>query len=298
MKARNKFLSFVLAFTFIYILNPFCICAASEANKFDDELSFVAIIKNEAPYIEEWIEFHKLVGVSKFYIYDNESEDNLKDVLKKYIDSGEVVYKYYPGKCKQNAAYTEAVNDYKNKTRYMGFIDIDEFVIPTQADNLVKVIDDVLSKDKNAAGLAINWRVYGSSGFKEKPKGLVTENYRNRGEDAWRINIHVKTICNPRLVSHFCNPHFAIYKSPYYAVNENGKKVDQWHNDENTCKKVRINHYFSKSFNEFVAKRNRGRADILQMRGMEEFAQHDKNDVYDYIMEPYVNKLKQKLKVR
>jgi hypothetical protein len=35
-----------------------------------------AIIYNEAEYIAEWIEYHLLVGVQKFYIFDNESTDN------------------------------------------------------------------------------------------------------------------------------------------------------------------------------------------------------------------------------
>lgn len=35
-------------------------------NRYDNNLSFVAIVKNEGPYIREWIEYHKLVGVDKF----------------------------------------------------------------------------------------------------------------------------------------------------------------------------------------------------------------------------------------
>ena len=44
-------------------------------------LSVVAIAKNEAPYIKEWIEYHKLVGVERFYFYDNGSTDNTREVL-------------------------------------------------------------------------------------------------------------------------------------------------------------------------------------------------------------------------
>lgn len=66
--------------------------------EYKNKLSFVAIVKNEAPYIIEWIEFHKLVGVDKFYIYDNESSDNLKELLQPYIKSGIVVYHSSPGK--------------------------------------------------------------------------------------------------------------------------------------------------------------------------------------------------------
>lgn len=77
--------------------------------KFPQYLSLCAIVKNEAPYLPEWIEFYKLVGVEKFYIYDNESSDNTKEVLKPYIDAGDVVYTYQPGQAQQVVAYNDAV---------------------------------------------------------------------------------------------------------------------------------------------------------------------------------------------
>lgn len=70
-----------------------------------NKLSFVAIIKNEAPYIIEWIEYHRLVGVEKFYIYDNGSTDNIKDILTPYISNNTVVYHEFPGKEMQLSAY-------------------------------------------------------------------------------------------------------------------------------------------------------------------------------------------------
>jgi hypothetical protein len=39
-------------------------------------LSICAIFKDEAPYLQEWIEFHRLLGVEKFYLYNNNSRDN------------------------------------------------------------------------------------------------------------------------------------------------------------------------------------------------------------------------------
>lgn len=143
-----------------------------DENKYKDELSFVAIVKNESPYIKEWIEFHKLVGVTRFYIYDNESTDDLEDVLKNYINSDEVVYRYFPGRAQQLIAYQEAINDYKDKTKYMGFVDLDEFVVPVEENNLVYIIDDIMKKDSKIAGVGINWLVYGSSGLINKPNGF------------------------------------------------------------------------------------------------------------------------------
>ncbi len=44
-------------------------------------LSICGIMKDEGPYLVEWLEFHKLVGVEKFYLYDNSSSDNSIDIL-------------------------------------------------------------------------------------------------------------------------------------------------------------------------------------------------------------------------
>ena len=72
--------------------------------KFKYFIAVACIIKNEGPYLKEWLEYHKLIGVEHFYVYDNESTDDTKDILKPYIDSGEVTYIYYPGRDKQDEA--------------------------------------------------------------------------------------------------------------------------------------------------------------------------------------------------
>jgi hypothetical protein len=45
-------------------------------------------LSDEAPFLREWIEFHRIVGVDKFYFYSNDSKDKYKTVLKPYIASG------------------------------------------------------------------------------------------------------------------------------------------------------------------------------------------------------------------
>ena len=54
-------------------------------------LAIVANFRDEAQYLPEWIEFHKLMGVSKFYLREHVSTEGLK-VLSQYIDQGLVVY--------------------------------------------------------------------------------------------------------------------------------------------------------------------------------------------------------------
>src|SRR5919204_208118 len=54
-------------------------------------LSACAIYRDEAPYLREWIEFHGLVGVQRFFLYDDGSTDHHDEVLAPYIEDGTVV---------------------------------------------------------------------------------------------------------------------------------------------------------------------------------------------------------------
>ncbi|MDR0319707.1 MAG: glycosyltransferase family 92 protein [Rickettsiales bacterium] len=98
--------------------------------EFPHKLSILAIAKNEGPYFREWIEFHKMMGVEKFYIYDNESTDDTKEILAPYIKSGLVEYTWWPGIKQQTKAYKDAIAKYKFDTQWLAIIDLDEFLVP------------------------------------------------------------------------------------------------------------------------------------------------------------------------
>ena len=102
-------------------------------------------MKNEAPYIREWITYHRIVGVEHFYIYDNESEDNLKEVLQPYIDARVVTYIYFPGCLKQKAAYNNAIKCFKNETKWIAIIDIDEFIVPIKTEKIIDALNEIKS---------------------------------------------------------------------------------------------------------------------------------------------------------
>ena len=91
-------------------------------------LAVCAIAKNEGPYFKEWLDWHIGQGVEKFYIYDNESTDCTREVLAPYIESGIVEYIYYPGYRRQIAAYDDCIDRHRFDTRWLAFIDLDEFI--------------------------------------------------------------------------------------------------------------------------------------------------------------------------
>ena len=78
-------------------------------NLFPYDLAVVAILKNEGRYLKEWLDYHLLAGVDHFYLYDNDSTDNYKEIIAPYVEAGLVTSKFFPGKKMQLEAYDEAV---------------------------------------------------------------------------------------------------------------------------------------------------------------------------------------------
>ena len=138
-----------------------------DTSLFRYELAVVAIFKNEAHYVKEWLDYHLLAGADHFFIYDNESTDDIKEVLKPYIENGIVDYIFYPGRCSQVAAYNDAVDKHKFDCMYMAFIDADEFLVPRGGKSIKTVVHELLDDKPFAAGLTPNWQMF-SSGGQEK----------------------------------------------------------------------------------------------------------------------------------
>lgn len=173
-----------------------------QSRNFLHEIAIVAIAKNEGAYVKEWIEYHRLVGINKFYFYDNESNDDTFEVLMPYIESKIVEYVFISGKSKQLDAYDDAIRKHKDECRWMAFIDLDEYLFPMQPLKPIHEIVNrlVLKAGKGAAGIGVNWAIFGSSYYTNTPEGLITKNFIRRGENTHWLNYHIKTICNPRLV--------------------------------------------------------------------------------------------------
>ena len=273
--------------------------------------SIVLIAKDEDRYIQEWIEYHRIVGIEHFYIYDNESKPSFKSILNRYIDSDIVTYINYPGKLMQMNAYNHALKHFKFETEYMAFIDADEFLVPVTYKTIPEEIDYIIDHydkrkfkvDWEPGGIAVNWRWYGSSYHREKQNGLLIENYTYRAEDDYDQNAHVKTICNPRLAIAFeGHPHSCTYRKGYFNISEMGSYVPGAFFYDSACRHLRINHYHMKSEEEFIEKWHRGWPDRVRTFEDDEQLKRDFrteeeecNKVKDDIMEKYVDELKKRI---
>lgn len=136
------------------------------------ELCVCAIFQNEAPYLKEWIEYHKLLGVEHFYLYNDRSQDNYQEVLNPYILRGLVTLTdCFPQNqethfSNQRRAHVRGLNAARCSTRWLAFIDIDEFIVPKNVDTVL----EMLKPYENDLGVVIRWIKFGTSGFWELPQ--------------------------------------------------------------------------------------------------------------------------------
>lgn len=249
-------------------------------------LSIGAIFKNESDYLREWIELHRAVGVEHFYLYDNESSDAPEQVLAPYLDSGLVTLHRAPGAVPQMNAYVHCVATHAAESRWIAFIDVDEFLFPTEPVDLHSLLADY----EEFPALAVNWVSFGSSGLIEQEPGGVLERFRRRGTldhvvpyphlalpgGGYRpLNTHVKSIVDPRRAVSCGNPHFLEYAGGDSAVDELGRRVQGAFTETVSVERLRLNHYWSKSRSEFETKLAKGRADSTSRRSWEEFDLRD-----------------------
>ena len=135
-----------------------------EKNLFRYNLAVVAIFKDEARYLKEWLDYHLLAGVEHFYLYNNDSSDDFAQVLAPYVDAKLVTLKAWSGKLQMYPAYDDAIENYRFDCRYMAFIDLDEFIFPKTNRSVAEVVEEIFSRYPNAAALGVNWQCFGSNG--------------------------------------------------------------------------------------------------------------------------------------
>lgn len=232
--------------------------------------------------------------MEKFYIYDNESTDNTREILQSYIDDGTVEYTYWSGLAQQGPAYDNSLAQHKYETKWMAFIDIDEFIVPTRADTIPEIIKELNPK----AGLYIHWLIYGDNGHKTKTKGLVIERFTKHSEENFPRNRLVKSIVNPRLAVSM-RAHNATFIGNTQAKDENHKRT-KGKSKHISHEKIRINHYWGKSYEEYQIKKFRGdvSSGSLSPKEDSEFNYYNRNDIEDTSMQKYIKPIKDNLKNR
>ncbi|WP_158809671.1 glycosyltransferase family 2 protein [Beijerinckia sp. L45] len=244
-----------------------------------------AIAKNEAEYVHEWAAFHIAIGFDEIVIYDNESMDCLANAFQSGCWPVKVV-PWPTSACQspQAAAYNHFVKSRRGSRDWIAFLDLDEFLNLKKHESLKSFLADYRGID----AIGINWRMFGSSLHSSASTGFVIDRFQRAASNNFEINQHIKTIArldqiievgvhSPSLRSG------ARFISPDCKPRVEGCNAWQTHVDHSIAQ---VNHYFTKSREEFEKKRLRGRADLPpealdRLRSREEFALYDRNEHSD-----------------
>lgn len=266
------------------------------------DLAICAIFRDEAPYLKEWIEFHKLVGVQHFYLFNHRSEDNYKEVLSPYIKKG--VLSLYDTKKYQNSeteqaedfntlqcqVYLDAAKALAGKVKWVIFLDIDEFIYPVNENSL----REMLKEYDDCVGVAANWQMFGTSFVKNIPKDkLLIETLTRCAVKDYPPNMHVKSIVKPKYVVAFHDPHAPKYVKHHPQVNSDKVPFTGPFSPYVQVDKLRINHYWTRDEDYFwKIKVPRRQKWGMPIEGILKGGTEEMNETTDTSIQKYVKKLR------
>ena len=225
-----------------------------------DTIAICAIFKNEARYILEWIGFHRMVGVDHFVLYDNGSTDDGPALIRRSPFAQDVTLIDWPQRAGQIPAYADFIARHARRFTWAAIIDTDEFIHPVESETL----RPVLRRYDGFSAVLLNWLVFGPSGHERSPEGLAIANYTMRVPDDAEVNRHVKSLLRTKdLLGAHTTPH--IFSTAGPSCNTSGRRVPPHALQDATCHEALVlNHYFTRSAEDWQIKLRRGKADQLR----------------------------------
>jgi len=277
---------------------------AHQAERF---ITMCTMVRNEARYIREWVEFHSLLGVGRFIIFDNDSTDSLQAALNGTI--AEVIVVRWPPKhwphgnpheerCQgyadgryrddyaysycQVAAFHECIYKERGRSRWLAAVDVDEFFMPKYSENGLITLQDALRPYEHMHGIGLVSFTYGTN-HRALPilsGELMIETHLLRGNDRG-ID---KEFVDPTKVDTYYTVHWAHYTDPLW--NNRIMRAIPRHRST-----VRYNHYPFRSLME-------GRHKVFKNMNPDlyrEIDKWDKVDIEDMFMIPMVPLIRRRL---
>lgn len=244
-----------------------------------------AIVKDEDAYIVEWLEHHLDLGFDKVIVYDNGGSSTLDGLLRPF--GGRVELRTWTtrrGQAPQAPCYQHCLARERFGCDWLMFLDVDEFLNLKVHDTIRAFSEAYEAYD----AVAVNWRMFGSSGAVESDGRPVTERFVMAAAPDFGPNAHVKTLFKPSSALG-AGVHSPRLRPGARLVNTRGETLDATLNalqPRIALETAQVNHYFTKSYSEFQTKRARGRADVDpgragHLRAEKEFADYDINQVED-----------------
>jgi hypothetical protein len=138
----------------------------------------ITSMRNEAPYILEWLAYHSSIGVDGFLIYSNDCDDGTDQMLDRLDALGVIKHvrndKITKAGVQWSALKRAGNHPMRKRADWIIFADVDEFVnVKAGAGHL----DDLRAAVPDATAFALTWRMYGNDSRVEIEDKLVIEQF-------------------------------------------------------------------------------------------------------------------------
>ena len=262
-------------------------------------LCLVAVFKNEEEILEEWLNHYIKQGVDHFFLIDNNSCDNYKDIINKY-PKDLITAKIDNRKGIQTILYNELYLENVKNYDWTILVDLDEFIYAR--NGFIKISDYLKTVPENCSQIKIPWKMFGSSGYdtleKKQPDSVIKNfvyrvNYDiHTGFVRYDKNKNKEIFCKCIFKNKYLKSidiHFSHVSEGNFMTSNNfnieiGNKKSQINEDilKNSC--LHINHYPIQSLDRFMRiKATRGNCDNNKTnpRNEQYFRNYDMNHIYD-----------------
>lgn len=239
--------------------------------------TIVTTMKNEGPFILEWLAYHRVIGVEGFIVYTNDCNDGTDTFLQLLQDKGYVQHRDNPFKGTdlkpQHAALQASESEDLYKTAdWLICMDVDEYINVKVGDG---TLGDLYAQLPDANLISCTWRLFGNAdvhAYEDVPIISIfdrcAEEVTPKPHQAWgfktlfrniglfkKIGVHRPNGLNPQLWD------------DVRWYNGSGKKMplnyyrNGWRSSQSTYgyDMVQLNHYAVRSAESFLVKRDRGR---------------------------------------
>ena len=237
----------------------------------------VTTMKNEGPFILEWLAYHRAIGFDDILVYTNDCTDGTDTMLQMLERKGFVQHRENPfresGLKPQHAALHASDDEplVKNAA-WLTCIDVDEFVNIKVGNGTLDALFDAVP---DANMIAMTWRLFGNCDVHEYEDRPITEQFlrcapefARKPHQAWgfktlfqniglfkKMGVHRPKGLNPQLWEEI------------NWVNGSGNPLPRemfrngWRSTTETYgyDLVQLNHYAVRSAESFLVKRDRGR---------------------------------------
>ncbi|MBL9057374.1 MAG: glycosyltransferase family 2 protein, partial [Rhodobacteraceae bacterium] len=236
------------------------------------------MMKDEGPFVIEWVAHHLAVGFTDLVVYTNDCSDGTDDMLIRLEELGLCHHRrnvipegIRPQPSALNYAQEEPVAGLSD---WVMVFDADEFLSIRYGDG---TLDDLLTatKAQGANGIVVTWRIFGSGGVVDWSRAPVTEQYLLAAPQSWNKGWGVKTlfqfdpdhwklgIHRPKMKSKWIK---TDYPDQIKWLNGSGREMEDyfkfrgWRSITRTVGYdwVQLNHYAVKSVDSYAIRKMRG----------------------------------------